>query len=243
LGDSLLDTIKVKRNGAMVSAEFELDATDVRTAATVFVPATFAARSAARRMQDTNSVKLIMLGLLNYESAHGHFPAATVLGPDGKTVHSWRVAILPYMEQNRLYDEYRQNEPWDSPHNRKLIDRIPDVYRSALAPRNSTNSSFFVFTGPDAAFDGTVERKNREIHDGTSKTLFVIEAKRDIPWTKPEDIPFDLAKDLPDLPGHRAIGNHAGFGDGASRFLSSDIDKRVLKKLITHSGGEAISDY
>ncbi len=243
LGESMLDTTKFKRNQATVSAEFELDSTVVRSAVTFLVPATRAARSAARRTQDMNSIRQIMLGLLNYESANGHLPAATMLGPDGKTVHSWRVAILPYIEQNSVYDQYRQDEPWDSPHNKKLIDKMPTLYRSAVAPRDSTNASFFVFTGPDAAFDGTTKRRLRDIRDGTSKTLFVIDAKRDIPWTKPEDISFDLKSDLPDLSGHHVVGNIAGYGDGSVRFLSKDLDREVLKKLITIQGGEPAKNF
>ena len=241
LGESMLDTTKFSRDQEIVSADFELDSTVVRSAVTFLVPATTAARSAARRAQDMNSIRQIMLGLLNYESAHGHFPAARMLGPDGKTVHSWRVAILPYLEQNSVYDQYRQDEPWDSPHNIKLLDQMPAVYRSALTPRDSTNASFFVFTGPDAAFDGTTKRRLRDIRDGTSKTLFLIDAKRDIPWTKPEDIPFDMTRELPDLTGHRAAGNIVGFGDGSVRFLAKDLDREVLKRLITIQGGEPIN--
>src|ERR1043165_2482222 len=80
-----------------------------------------AARDAARQAQSANNLKQLALAMQMYVAANRHFPAAAVTGSDGKTKHSWRVAILPYVEQRSLYDQYRFDEPWDSENNKKLI--------------------------------------------------------------------------------------------------------------------------
>ncbi|MCA9213904.1 MAG: DUF1559 domain-containing protein [Planctomycetales bacterium] len=241
LGHTLLANVNVTAVDDQVHARLVANENSVAQLAKSALPSAVAARAAARRAQDINAAKHIILAMYNYESTNGHFPAAQVVGPDGKTVHSWRVAILPYLEQNELYERYKLDEPWDSDHNKKLIAEIPPVYRSAFSPKTSTNSDFFVFTGKEAPFDGTVARKVAEIADGTSNTLFVIATNRDIPWTKPDDIPFDPAKALPDLSGPNPEGNVIARGDGSVVFLSNDISKDRVKKMITYQGGEDLN--
>ncbi len=72
-----------------------------------------------------NDLKQIGLAMHNYHDVNKHFPAPVIMGPDGKTPHSWRVAILPYLDQQELYKQYNLNEPWDSPHNKKLLKKSP----------------------------------------------------------------------------------------------------------------------
>ena len=78
-----------------------------------------------------------------------------------------------------------------------------------------------------------------DIFDGTSNTILAVEARRDIPWTKPEDLPFDPGR-LSELGGYNANGFNAVFADGAVRFLSNTVNPTVLKALITRDGGEVI---
>ena len=198
------------------------------------------APKAGDRSQDFESSKRIAIAMRSYESEHKHLPAAEMLGPDGKTVHSWRVAILPYLAQQELYDQYRLNEPWDSPHNTTLIAKMPAIYRGSSAPNESTNSSFYVFTGPAAVFDGKAKPRIEDVRDGASKTVMVVEAKRDTPWTKPEDIPFSADQPVPVLKGHHQGGNIVTFCDGAAMFITHDSQKALLKQLITSRGGEKV---
>ena len=79
-----------------------------------------------------------------------------------------------------------------------------------------------------------------DILDGTSYTILAVEARRDIPWTKPEDLPFDPNAVLPELGGYNGNGFNAVFADGAVRFISKTVDTTVLKGLITRDGGEVI---
>ncbi len=194
---------------------------------------------AGDRRQDFDNSKRIALAMRCYESEHKHLPAAEMLGPDGKTVHSWRVAILPYLDQQELYDQYRLTEPWDSPHNKTLTAKMPAIYRGSSAPAESTNSGFYVFTGPAAVFDGKTKPRIEDVRDGTSQTVMVIEAKRDTPWTKPEDIPFSADQPVPVLKGHQG-GNIVTFCDGAAMFITHDSQKTLFKQLITSRGGEKV---
>jgi prepilin-type processing-associated H-X9-DG protein len=209
----------------------------------LLLPAVQAAREAARRSQAMNNLKQIGLAFHNYADVYQHFPAATVLGPDGKTPHSWRVAILPYIDGQALYGQYKFDEPWDSENNRKLISQMPAVFREPGADPASSFSSYYVLTGEATIFGVKTGAKFADIIDGTSNTILAVEAKRDIPWTKPEDIAYDPAKPLPELGGWRLNGYNALFADGSVRFISESIDEMTLRALFTRAGGEAIGDF
>src|SRR5262249_51810770 len=112
-------------------------------------------------------------------------------------------------------------------------------------PSSRSHSSYFVFTG-DSTIGGTEGgAKIEQITDGTSNTILAVEAKRDVPWTKPEDIPFDSKAPLPELGGFTPDGFNAGFGDGSVRYLKKSINPGVLKALITQDRGEVVggADY
>ncbi len=95
-----------------------------------------------------NRLKQLVLAMHNYHDVYKHFPPAAVMGPDGKTPHSWRVELLPLLEGEALYREYQMNEPWDSPANKKVLDKMPAVFRSPFDDPKSTKSGYYVFTGP-----------------------------------------------------------------------------------------------
>jgi prepilin-type processing-associated H-X9-DG protein len=234
----LLENTKINRDGKTVrvrgAAKF-----DVKLAVDSIALGIKSSRDAAKRAQSTNNLKQIMLAMHNYHSTYDTFPPPAIKSKEGKPLLSWRVAILPYIEQQGLYEQFHLDEPWDSEHNKALIDKIPAVYRAPNAKTKATSSCYYAFTGPDAIFkvDGT---KLQEITDGTSNTIAVVEADRDIPWTKPEDIPYDAEKDLPKLGGITEGGFNAGFADGSVRFLKKDIEEQTLRALITRAGGEVV---
>jgi beta-lactamase regulating signal transducer with metallopeptidase domain len=242
--EGFLGQVKPRVEGNVVAVKVEGSEAFGPLTAAVVMPAAAKAREGAQRAQSMNNLKQIALAMHMYADQKGAFPPAAVLGPDGKTPHSWRVALLPYLEQEQLFKQYNQNEPWDSENNRKVLEKMPAVYLHPAAkapPAKLTTSCYYVLTGEGALFSSSAANKGvklQDITDGTSNTLLVVEAKRDIPWTKPGDIPFDAAGELPKLGEFQQDGFAAAFADGSARFLSKRIDPQLLKALITIKGGE-----
>lgn len=238
-GVNVVDSAQVVANGKV--AELTADGPgDVPVTVAVLAPAVASAREAARRTQSMNNLKQIVLAMHNYAATHNHFPPATVLGPDGKTPHSWRVAILPYLGQQALYDQYRFDEPWDSAKNKLVLEKMPLIFRHPNDDRDGAFTSYFTFTGPDTIFDGSSGTHFAKITDGTSNTILTVEAKRDVPWTKPEDIAFAPEQSIGELGGFSPQGWNVGIADGSVRFMSSAVDPSMLKAMITKAGGEVI---
>jgi hypothetical protein len=176
----------------------------------------------------------------NYHDVYRQFPPAVLYGPDGKTPYSWRVALLPFLDQANLYQQYKFNEPWDSENNRKILAQMPPVFRDPNEPETLMHASYFVLTGPDTVFSGKEGTEIRQITDGLSNTFMVVEAQRDIPWTKPEDIPYAADKPLPKFGGHYPDGFLALLCDGSVRFVSGKVNEKTTRLLITKGDGEPI---
>lgn len=197
------------------------------------------------------NLQALMIALSEYNNAHGHFPPAVVLGSDGKTPHSWRVEILPFVggdfspklgrpdyPYKYLYDRYRLDEPWDSPHNKLVLKQMPEFFRCPTDPPASTNTVYFALVGKGAIFDGRKGTPVGDINDGSFRTILLVESKPSAPWTKPVDIPYDPAKPLPKLGGIHAGGFVVVNAGGSRHFLRSDLKEASLRALITRDGKE-----
>src|ERR1700693_4889718 len=128
-----------------------------------------------------------------YHSVYGRFPPAVVYGQDGRPLYSWRVLVLPYLEEQALYDQFHLDEPWDSPHNIQLLARMPTTYappgsKKKLAPPYHT--FLHVFVGKGTAFESPKGETFTSFTKGTSETILVVEGGEAVPWSKPEDIPY-----------------------------------------------------
>ena len=242
MADDLLTNLKVKQNGTEVTVSTSTNTDVAKTLVAALMPAVMQAREAARRSQSKNNLKQIGIALHNYHEAHRRFPGPTNLGPDGKTVHSWRVAILPFLDEQALYDRYKLNEPWDSENNKKVLAQMPDVFRNLNSTGDPTHTCYLGFSGPNTVLgDGSKGIRFRDVMDGESNTVLVSEAQREIPWTKPEDIPCD--KDTTDLNlgGFHKGGFNALLTDGSVRFISEQLDKSKLRFLIIRNDQERVS--
>jgi hypothetical protein len=191
----------------------------------------------------------IGLAIHKHLMAHDAFPGSAVCDAAGKPLLSWRVAVLPYLGEGALYDEFRRDEPWDSPHNKKLLARMPTVYAVPGDPSAARHETpFRAFAGERAAFPpprpqkGAVSAGRRlfDIVDGTSNTLAVAEAAGAVPWTKPDELACDPGKPLPRLGGRFRGGFHALFLDGRVRFLPREIDEKTLRAVIDPFDGVPI---
>ena len=187
-----------------------------------------------------NNLKQLALAMHNYQDTYGSFPPAAHTDKAGKPLLSWRVLILPYIEEAELYKEFKLDEPWDGPNNKKLLDRMPKVF--AAGDKAGSNTYYRVFHGKGAAFEGAKGTKIGDFTDGTSNTILIVEADTPVPWSKPEELAFDAKKDLPKVGGLDKDNFFAVFADGAVRSFPKTIDKDKLKAYITRNGGEVIED-
>ena len=226
------------------------------------------ARQTAQLSQSINNLKQLGLAMHNFCSAMNSFPPAIVFGPEGKPWHSWRVLILPYLGESQLFNEYDFTQPWDSPKNRLLLNKMPSVYRDPQnggEPGSVTHfaalvgeKTVFPLSGSRITINNGVASNDLykglgivNITDGTSNTIGIVpvDPARKIPWTKPEDI--TVGANFPALgqPGGiftpiRIDGVGAApvlFLDGSVRTISSQIDMATLHALTTIRGGEIIN--
>jgi hypothetical protein len=205
----------------------------------LLLPAVQAAREAARRMQSSNNLKQLMLSIHNYESAYKRIPTRATKSKDGKPLLSWRVAMLPYLEEVALYNEFHQNEPWDSPHNIKLLERMPKTFSH---PNARLQPGYTVYVAPYRQDTVWNQEKPRFgfISDGMSNTIALVEVKDEhaVPWTKPDDLELD---DLENYSFLRQPKFEAGFFDGSVHSMSSSTDQSILEALVTSAGGEVVN--
>src|SRR5262249_61640653 len=122
------------------------------------------------------------IAMHTYADQTAHLPPAAIHTKDGKALLSWRVALLPYLEGDALYREFKLDQPWDSEHNKKLIAKMPTVYGSPGARAKEGHTFYQVFTGKDTVFDGADGIQFADIPDGTSNTLLVLEGGKAVSW-------------------------------------------------------------
>lgn len=204
----------------------------------LLLPAVQAARESARRMQSLNNVRQIMLSMHNYHDANGKFPAQAIAQGDGDPLLSWRVAILPYLGEQALYNQFHLDEPWDSDHNIKLLEKMPEVFRNPSDLLDAGTTTYLVPMGKGVGLSSE-GLKMRDITDGTSNTLAVLDVDPElgVPWTKPDDLDIRQNDWLDWL---RAEGSNAGFFDGSARFIDLETDPELLGALMTYAGGEVV---
>ncbi|HEV3025190.1 MAG TPA: DUF1559 domain-containing protein [Pirellulales bacterium] len=214
--------------------------------AALLLPAVQAAREAARRTQSANNLKQIGLAFHNFHDVYGQFPTAAGYSREGKPVLSWRVYLLPYVDAQALYAEFHLDEPWDSEHNKKLIARMPAIYQNPNLPAASEGkTNYLALTGEGGVFDVKNLPKPglRDITDGSSNTIIVVEAAADpaVVWTKPDDVPFDPMNPLAGLTGLRPGIFQALFADGHVQAIKDTVAPAVMKALFTRAGNEPIA--
>jgi len=195
--------------------------------------------------KSAENLKKLALGIISYADANGgKMPPAATYGKDRKPLHSWRVLILPYIDEDKLFKQFKLDEPWDSANNKKLIEKMPKVFEPiAGKPKEKHATHYQVLVGGGAAFfgpGGGVANYPASFTDGTSNTMLIVEAAEAAPWTKPADLTYDAKKPLPKFGGLFKEGFHAAFADGHVRFIGKDADKDTLRAAITASGGEVI---
>ena len=199
----------------------------------------------ARKQAAMNNLKQIGIALHTYHDTHRGFPAAISTDDAGKPLLSWRVHILPYIEQDALYKEFHLDEPWDSEHNKALIEKMPKVFAAPGSEAGPGMTGYLTVRGEKTIFPGTEPIGLRSVLDGTSNTIMVVEAsdKRAVVWSKPDDYEFDDMSPMDGLLGLRPGGFLALFGDAHVQLIPEEIDKDSLIGLYTRDGGEAVDPW
>jgi hypothetical protein len=201
----------------------------------------------ARRDECSTRLKRLGSALHAYHEAHGHFPAPATRARDGKALLSWRVAILPQLGEQALYDAFHQDEPWDSLHNLALLSKMPAVFACPAGwGAAGFKTGYLVVVGPktelgsvNTPFEPGRGADLREITDGTSSTLLVAETRALVPWTKPDDLSWERDGPPPAFGSAHPGGFHGLFADTSTRFIKPTVEPAVLKAILTINGGEA----
>jgi len=213
----------------------------------LLLPAVQAAREAARRMQGSNNLKQIALAMHNFHDVYRAFPAGYSADADGNSLLSWRVHILPFIEQQALYEQFHLDEPWDSAHNKTLIAHMPEIYRCPNSVTEPEMTNYVGIAGSDGIFvrpkaGERLGTSMRDVTDGTSNTIMAVEVPDEsaVIWTKPADFSPNVEEPTKGLTGLRPGGFQAALTDGSVRFIAETIDVGTLRALFTKSGGEAV---
>jgi hypothetical protein len=243
---AVLDSLDVRADEGRLAIDLPTDEARLadlrRTAAAVWSAAT----ADARRTQRMRQLRDLTLGLLSFESANKRLPPAATVDGQGRPLLSWRVAILPYLDQAELYRRFRQDEPWDSPHNRELVPLMPDIFadpdpaiRRAVGAGKTT---FQVPFGPETMFYNNEGTKYSEVKDGSSQTILMVEVvpERAVEWTRPADWQVDLNNPLDGVRRADRDTFATGWADSHAEVFLNSIDAAWFRAFLTRAGGEVI---
>lgn len=197
-------------------------------------------------MIQDNNLKQVALAMHNFHDTYNHFPTADGNGESGdgkKSGLSWRVHILPYLEQAELYNQFHLDESWDSPHNMALVSQMPDVFKVQGVDQPGM-TTMHVFASPNTPFDPEKPIGFRDIVDGTSNTIMTVVAGPETaaPWTKPGGLTLDAANPVGAL-GTPGPSFAVAFCDGSVRSISVNVDPQVLSNLIQFNDGNPVSGF
>jgi Protein of unknown function (DUF1559) len=201
-------------------------------------------RDARNRVASANNLKQLGIAVHEYHTTYRKLPG-DIVGKDGKPLLSWRVLLLPYVEELALYKQFRLDEPWDSKHNLPLLEKMPAVLRSPrVALKGKGYTVYQGFSGQNAVFrPGQPALTIAGFPDGLSNTILTVEATTAVPWSKPADIPFDPAKAVPGF--GKALGDMplAALMEGSVRTLDlKKLSAETLKRAIDPADGQPLGN-
>jgi hypothetical protein len=195
---------------------------------------------------DQSKLRQIGIALFTQQDAFGAmFLHAHGINEKGKTKEypklSWRVGLLPYLDEQRLYQEFKLDEPWDSEHNKKLIDKMPAVYAPVNGVKTPKGHTFYqIFAGPNGHLGNSVKVPS-SFPDGAATTILVVEAGEAVPWTKPDNLPYDAKKPLPKLGGVFDGNFNVLLGDGSAHYVPKTVPEKDIRAMITPNGLDLVT--
>jgi len=211
----------------------------------LMIPAISQFRKSASKASDTNDMKQVVIAAHNRHDTVNEFAE----GPYSKDVQtqvvnsrlSFRVDLLPYIEQQYLETQFRKGEGWDSAVNRPLGDVVIQSYASTLDPAGTATTRYRGFVGPGTVFEPGKKVRLTDITDGSTNTIYAITADDGVVWSKPDELPFSATGPLPSV-GKKAYsgGTNIAMCDGSVKFLRNTTNETVLRALITRNGNEQL---
>lgn len=175
-----------------------------------------------------------------YTKEKGTFPLREIQSDDGESLLSWRVALLPYLGYESLYNKFHLNEPWDSPHNSMLVKEMPSIYRNS---EKALSEGYTTFVAPYGATDAKrktvwdiVPRGLSEISEEEQGSILLVEVNGEaaVPWSSPDDFNVSL-QDLRTVLRDPPEGNGVVFLDGSTDYISNAISTVTLLELLNCS--------
>ncbi len=268
--EAMLKLLTPQIKGDQLVISHVQDDADVKSLLSALVPAAQAARTAAGHAQSSNNLKQIALAMHNYHDEHKHFPPQAIRSTGGKPLLSWRVALLPVFHQGDLYRQFKLDQPWDSEHNRKLIEKMPLIFvsphlgdaliakgmTSYLVPLSKTPPAVWL-ARPDDPTKPIAGGKNEmvfdlpqgtgfaRIRDGSSNTILVLEVhpKSSVIWTRPDDLVIGEEDPLAALTGQPGDAFLAALCDGSVRNISTKIERATFWNLLRMNDGNAVGEF
>ena len=210
----------------------------------LLLPAVQKVREAAVRVQSANNLKQMALAMHNYHDSYNGLPAAAgaAEGRDPMSAGlSWRVTLLPFLDEKALYRRFNLDEPWDSPNNRPLLEQMPKVYADPGQADPPGMTRYRVFVGSSTPLmmpQGPRPARGRrlpEFTNGLSNTILIVEAADAVPWTKPDELVFAPDQPLPRLKPSRS-GANVAMADGSVRPILADTPEADLRAMIAIDG-------
>jgi hypothetical protein len=239
---------KVTAEGANVVTRAEVPYQDEFAKLVALLPKSLAvARNDARAK---NHLLQLGLGMHAMHDAYGRFPGDVGFDPK-LPPWSWRVQILPFIEQDNLFKQLDLTKPWDDPANLKVLEaaEMPKVFELPGRPAAKGHTYFRILSLPRDAkgferpFFKEGERGPRlaEVTDGLSNSFMIVEAAEAVPWYKPDVLAYDPKKPVPALGDKQSDRLLVLMGDGSVQSLRpGKIDEKTLRALITINGGEVV---
>lgn len=192
------------------------------------------------RLRLTQVFPRIAQAFKDFEAKHGQMPndsGAPAITGGGL---SWRVALLPFLGHQELYDQFHLDEAWNSPHNQELIKKMPEVFATRsvrfsgadaktkdllerfdrIPPEQVAGLTTYHLVVEPQTFFGGNNRRYSEIVEADKKMLFTVCNKTHlVPWTQPGGVTIEQ------------VEQHSGFSymldgtifctfDGQARFVS-----------------------
>ena len=159
-------------------------------------------------------------------------------------MHSWRVLILPFIEQHAVYEQYDFSQPWNSPSNSKLADQMPQMYAFHETYRPGlTETNYLAVVGKETIWPGSVARASLDVSDDRETTILLVENHgQKVHWMEPRDLDFNTMDFQINSPAgvSSVYEDPAVVTDSGQVYRLGDVSKETLRAFLTANGGEVV---